>query len=125
MGFGFRVVSVLAVLVCSGLAGTHWAQTRVEAEVKQLLAGLQPALANAVHGPISVNLWDRSVTIPDLVLTPRQAAGAAETATSAGSTTMATTMASVMATGVAITLAIVVAIVVDPADVAVSAAPAA
>ena len=83
------VLSLLAVLATGFLGATHWLQTRIESEIGQALMALRPLLASASHGPVAVNLWDRSVVIPDLVLIPRAATGAA-----------ATTVASISATGI-------------------------
>jgi hypothetical protein len=73
------VLCLLALLVNGGFAATHWVQTRIERTIDQTIAGLQPALAQAAHGPVVVNLWDRSVSIRDIVLRSRGADGAAAT----------------------------------------------
>jgi hypothetical protein len=83
------VLGLLALIATGFLGATHWMQAGIENEIEQLLASFRPALASATHGPVSVNLWDRSVLIPDLVLIPSGRTGAA-----------ATTIASISASGV-------------------------
>ena len=74
-----RFASLLAMTAICFLGVTHWVQTRVENQIKQAFSALRPMLASATHGPVVVNAWDRSVLIPDLVLIPHNAVGAAAT----------------------------------------------
>lgn len=74
-----RATGFLALVGCVLLAAQFWAQSRAETEVARLVASLQPTFARAVHGPVVVNIWDRSVLIPDVVLVPRGAINAAAT----------------------------------------------
>ena len=74
-----RATALLALAGCGLLGVMFWAQSRAEIEVARLFAALQPTFARAAHGPVVVNIWDRSVLIPDLVLVRHGAINAAAT----------------------------------------------
>jgi hypothetical protein len=64
------ILCLLALLVNGWLAATHLVQSRIEREISRMIAAMPPS-AKATHGPVTVNLWDRSITILDVVLAPR------------------------------------------------------
>jgi hypothetical protein len=70
------IVCLLALLVNGWIATTIWVQARIEREVSYAVSTLRSELVLAAHGPVAVNLWDRSVVIPNIVLRPRGADGA-------------------------------------------------
>jgi hypothetical protein len=84
-----RFASLLAIAAICFLGVMHWVQTRAEDQIRQAFSALRPLLASATHGPVVVSPWDRSVLIPDVVLIPHNAIGAA-----------ATTIASITASGI-------------------------
>jgi hypothetical protein len=69
---------LLALLANGWLVATHFMQSRIERGISQLIAAV-PLLAQATHGPVTVNLWDRSIYIPDVVIAPGGAEDGAKT----------------------------------------------
>jgi hypothetical protein len=78
------IVSLLVLLGGCAIGGTVLVQSWVEAEIEQAFAGLRTVLAKADHGTVTVNLWDRSVRIADIVLVPRDTPASPDTVTVPG-----------------------------------------
>jgi hypothetical protein len=68
------VLCLLALLLNGWLASTHWVRAGVERELAKVIIALQERV-QVTHGPVNVNLWDRSVAIPDIVMQPRGVGG--------------------------------------------------
>lgn len=77
MSSGKRILAgaAIAAVVLAGLGygGLQWAQRKALTEVDGVFAGLRTTFAKADHGPVAVNIWDRSVKISDIVLVPKGA----------------------------------------------------
>jgi hypothetical protein len=94
------IVSLFVLLGGCAIGGTALVQSWVESEIEQAFTGLRAVLAKADHGAVTVNLWDRSVRIADVVLVPRAAPATPDTVPGGGAGASASASASVRIAGI-------------------------